>query len=125
MSRLLKWERLALQGDFSKIPKPFRWEASGRLAHFINVHEFPGGFDAISRLALATSAQARETGVWRGSARDLWLCLFFEHRAQRHAASDYSGTPMLEQLCERLRVALSDLSPQEAREIVSELGLRM
>ena len=46
MSRLLKWERLALKGDFSAMPKPFRWEESGRLAHFINVHEVPGGFDA-------------------------------------------------------------------------------
>nr|WP_155921684.1 SOS response-associated peptidase family protein [Mesorhizobium sp. L2C054A000] len=25
---------------------------------------------------------------WYGSARDLWLCLFFEHRAARHTGSE-------------------------------------
>ena len=103
MTRLLKWERLALKGDFSAIPKPFRWEDSGRFAHFLNGYEVAGGFDPLAGLANGMSAEARETGRWRGSARDLWLCLFFQHRAQRHAASDYSGTPMLEQLCETLR----------------------
>jgi hypothetical protein len=123
MRRMLKWERLALKGDFSAMPKPFRWEASGRFAHFINVHEVPGGFDAIARLAIGMSTRARETGVWHGNARDLWLCLFFEHRAQRHAASDYSGTPMLEQLCEALRIALNDLDREEAEGLVSDLKL--
>ena len=35
MSRLLQWERLALNGDFSAVPKRFRWEASGRFAHHV------------------------------------------------------------------------------------------
>jgi hypothetical protein len=121
MTRLLKWERLALKGDFSAMPKPFRWEASGRFAHFINVYEVPGGFDAIARLAIDMSAEARETGRWRGGPFDLWLCLFFEHRAQRHTGS-YRGTPMLEQLCETLRVALSNLSPEDAQSIASKLS---
>ena len=106
MNRMRKWERLALKGDFSAIPKPFRWEDSGRFAHFLNGYEVAGGFDPLADLANGMSAEARETGRWRGGALDLWLCLFFEHRAQRHAGSDYSGTPMLEQLCETLRIAL-------------------
>ena len=112
MSRMLKWERLALQGDFSAMPVPFRWENSARFAHFLNGYEVAGGFDPLAHLANGMSAEARETGRWRGGALDLWLCLFFEHRAQRHAGSDYSGTPILEQLCETLRIALSNLSPR-------------
>ena len=122
VNRMLKWERLALRGDFSAMPVPFRWEQSARLAHFLNGYEVAGGFDPLADLANGMSADARQTGRWRGGALDLWLCLFFQHRAQRHADSDYSGTPILEQLCETLRIALNNLSPEEAQEIASRLS---
>ena len=122
VSRMLKWERLVLQGDFLAMPVPFRWEESARFAHFLNGYEVAGGFDPLAKLANSMSVAACETGHWRGGALDLWLCLFFEHRAQRHADSDYSGTPILEQLCETLRIALSHLSPEEAQEIASRLS---
>ena len=48
MTRLLKWERLALKGDFSAIPNPFRWDDSGRFAHFLNGYEVAGGFDPLA-----------------------------------------------------------------------------
>ena len=124
MNRMRKWERLALKGDFSAMPKPFRWEDSGRFAHFLNGYEVAGGFDPLAKLALGMSTQARDTGSWRGGARDLWLCLYFEHRAQRHASSDYGGTPMLEQLCETLRIALNELNREEAEALVSDLKLK-
>lgn len=122
MSRLRKWERLALMGDFSAMPVRFRWEESGRFAHFIDPNRIAGGFDALCDKAFAMSEHARRMGHWQGSAFDLWLCLFFQHRAQRHASSDYTGSPMLEQLCEDLRIALGELSREEAMTIASKIG---
>ena len=47
---LSAWERLALRGDFSQMPRPFRWEESVRFAHLINGYEEAGGFDRIGPL---------------------------------------------------------------------------
>ncbi|MER8849833.1 hypothetical protein [Mesorhizobium australicum] len=114
MTRLLKWERQALKGDFSTMPAPFRWDQSGRFTHFLNGYEVAGGMNSLADLAIAMSDQARKTGKWQGSALDLWLCLFFQHRAHRHTGSEDSD-PILDELCEALRVALNQLTPNEAK----------
>ncbi|ESX99199.1 MULTISPECIES: hypothetical protein [unclassified Mesorhizobium] len=121
MTRLLKWERLALKGDFSAMPIPFAWDQSGRFAHFLNGYEVTGGMDPLAELSNAMSARVRETGKWEGSALKLWLCLFFQHRAHRHMGSERSE-PMLDGLCEALRMALSRLSPAEAKALASRLN---
>lgn len=123
MTRLSKWERLARKGNFSKMPKPFRWSNSGVFAHFINPNEVEGGFDGIADLANRLWDDARDTGEWRGDARELWLTLFFQHRAQRHMASDYSGTPLHEDLCEALREVLWQLDRRSADALMYSLGL--
>lgn len=115
---LHEWEKLALAGNFSKLPRPFPWRASARLAHFLNGYREAGGFDELTRLALAKSKAARETGHWSGSAYELWLCLFFEHRAARRTGSDPDHG---DQLCEALRSALQALSPGEARNLAERL----
>ena len=120
MKGLLKWERLALKGDFSAMPTPFGWDQSARFAHFLNGYEVAGGFDPLADLAIAMSDQARETGRWQGSALDLWLCLFFQHRAHRHTGSE-GYDPALDALCEALRLALNELSADEAKTLASKL----
>ncbi|ESX98810.1 MULTISPECIES: hypothetical protein [unclassified Mesorhizobium] len=121
MTRLLKWERLALKGDFSAMPGPFEWDQSGRFAHFLNGYDVAGGMDPLAGLAIGMSEQARKIGKWDGSALDLWLCLFFQHRAHRHMGSEDSD-PILDELCEALRVRLSRLSPAEAKALASRLN---
>jgi hypothetical protein len=115
------WERRALRGDFSQMPQPFRWEESVRFAHFINGYEEAGGFDELAHLSLKMSDAARKTGRWRGSAKDLWLCLFFEHRAARHTGSEPEGERLerLDALCEALRLGLDALEPKEAQSLSS------
>ncbi|MER8807521.1 hypothetical protein [Mesorhizobium australicum] len=120
MTRLLKWEREALKGDFSAMPIPFAWDQSGRFAHFLNGYEVAGGMDPLAELSNARSAQARKTGKWEGSALDLWLCLFFQHRAHRHMGSEDSD-PILDELCEAVRVRLSRLTSEEANALASRL----
>lgn len=121
MTRLLEWERLALKGDFSAMPRPFEWDQSSRFAHFLDGYEVVGGIDPLADLSSTISAQARKTGKWEGSALDLWLCLFFQHRAHRHMGSEDSD-PILDELCEALRVRLSRLSPAEAKALASRLN---
>ncbi|MBZ9873181.1 hypothetical protein LB542_20255 [Mesorhizobium sp. BR1-1-9] len=121
MTRLLKWERLALKGDFSAMPSPFTWAQSARLAHFLNGYEVAGGMNRLADLSNVMSAQASTTGKWQGSALDLWLCLFFQHRAHRHMGLEDSD-PRLDELCETLRVALNRLNREEAKVFASYLA---
>ncbi|MER8649638.1 hypothetical protein [Mesorhizobium sp. M0586] len=120
MTRLLKWELLALKGDFSAMPKPFAWDQSVRFSHFLNGYDAAGGMDPLAELANGMASKARETGKWEGSAIDLWLCLFFQHRAQRHMGSD-DRDPMLDALCETLRTRLCRLPPEEANALAGHL----
>ncbi|MEW9838582.1 hypothetical protein [Mesorhizobium marinum] len=113
-----EWEMLALQGDFSQMPDPLLWRESGRLAHFLDGYREAGGFDELCDLAASKAAEARSTGVWCGSALELWQCLFFEHRAARHTGSDPGYG---EELCAALRSALLALEPGEARRLATRL----
>lgn len=121
MTRLLKWERLALRGDFSAIPTPFTFDQTDHFAHFLNGYEVAGGLDLLANRWNAMSEHARKAGRWEGDALDLWLCLFFQHRAHRHMGSPDSD-PMLNELCEALRTALTQLSPEEAKRLASRLA---
>jgi len=123
-TRLYQWERLALGGDFSAIPTPFTWHQSGRFAHFLNGYEMAGGMDRLAEISNAMSAQFRRTGQWQGAAYELWLCLFFQHRARRHLGSE-DIDPRLDDLCETLRTALGQLSPREAGLLASRLAPRV
>jgi hypothetical protein len=103
------------------MPQPFRWAESARFAHLVNVAEVPGGFDRVCEIAIRISDGARNTGTWQGSAYDLWLTLFYQHRLQRHLAMDDSYDPALDDLCETLRAQLVDLSQADANDILSNI----
>lgn len=121
---LADWEKLALRGDYSAMPKSFSWNGSARFAHFLNGYDEVGGLDPLGGLCEwhrpIADAQHR-TGKWDGTAKDLWLCLFFEHRAARHCGSEAEGPELqrLDSLCEALRIALRRLSGYEARTLAS------
>jgi hypothetical protein len=121
IDRLEIWEERVLGGDFSQIPSPFRWEQSARFSHFLNGYKEAGGFDPLAHLATAIGEAARDNGYWRGTARELWLCLFFEHRAARHTGSDLSHSTYHDALCETLRIALQALDPIDARALAARL----
>lgn len=120
MTRLLKWERSALKGDFTAIPSPFMWAQSARFAHFMNGYEVAGGMDRLANLSNTMSERFRETGEWQGTALDLWLCLFFQHRIHRHTGSE-DIDPALDALCDALWHALNRLHPEEAFALSSRL----
>lgn len=115
------WERRSLAGDFSQMPRPFRWRQSGRFAHLLNGYKEAGGFDELASLHHRIARDVMDgRAPWRGSARDLWLCLFFEHRAARHTGSD-GDEGVHDDLCEELRKSLQALDQREAPELASRL----
>lgn len=111
------WEERVLAGDFNAIPAPFRWSRSARLAHLFPAYEKAGGFCELANLASEMSAQRMVTGEWQGDARQLWMCLFFQHRATRHSGHEPAGDELntLNDLCEALRRKLQSLSSEQAR----------
>lgn len=123
MNDLSDWEERVLAGDFSALPEPLGWERSARLAHFLNGYEEAGGAEQLFAITGKLSARARRTGRWAGSAYELWLCLFVEHRRVRHGGYHPDGEELadLDRLCAALRAALVALDPQESRALASRL----
>ena len=109
----LSWELQAHEGHFEAVPTPFVWADSATFAHLLNGYEIMGP-DALARLANQKCAAAEAGEGWDGSATNLWMCLFFEHRRWRHAGIDPEGRALhaLDSLCEALRERL--LAPGEA-----------
>ncbi|PBB20404.1 hypothetical protein CK219_10570 [Mesorhizobium sp. WSM4313] len=108
-------------GDFSAIPIRFTWNQSDRFAHFLNGYEIAGGIDRLAEISNAMSAEFRRTSQWRGTALELWLCLFFQHRTRRHTGSE-ENDPGLDDLCDALRKALNRLSYVESELLTSRLA---
>ena len=119
--RIEDWERRALEGDYTAIPETFGWDGSARFSHFLNGYDELGGLDRLSDFHRPVAEAQRRAGTWNGSAKDLWLCLFYEHRLARHCGSDAEGPELrrLDGLCETLRAALQRLGPDEALALAS------
>ncbi|WP_278117775.1 hypothetical protein [Mesorhizobium sp. WSM4887] len=77
--------------------------------------------DRLAEISNAMSAEFLRTGEWQGTALELWLCLFFQHRAHRHMGLEEID-PSLDDLCDALRKALSRLSFVEAELLASRLA---
>lgn len=118
------WLQHVAAGDFSSIPAPFSWLNSVEFAHLIH------GYDAAKTLGIgdlgpfanAKLDAANLSGEWSGTAAELWLCLFYEHRRARHAGepeSYASDATELDTLCETLRVKLQQMGRNETHIILS------
>lgn len=114
------WEEKAAAGDFSAIPDPLRWADSAKLAHFLNGYEVMGGFEPLANLATRMMDYRTRNGRWGGNAIELWLCLFFQHRAVRHTGEEQTleRLKLLDDLCQELREALRQLGPNEVKDLI-------
>ncbi len=117
------WELHAREGRFEAIPTPFVWDASAMFAHLLNGYDILG-MDALARLANQKCEAAEAGEGWDGSATDLWLCLFFEHRRWRHAGMEPEGRYLhaLDNLCETLRQRLMALGEAERKSLLALLA---
>jgi hypothetical protein len=118
---LKNWERKALRGDFSDVPPDLDWNRSATIAHFIEGYEIVGDAPlGLQDFVNEARVVAKATGNWRGTARDLWLCLFGEHRRARFFDDRPSGENLaiLNKLCATFAQSLHDLSSDECRDLV-------
>jgi hypothetical protein len=127
-------------GEFEAIPETFAWKDSAEFAHLINGYELArklglgreptlngeaapddvGPVGPLGNFANRKREEAKKEGRWDGSAIELWICLFFEHRRERWASACLPADPdpMLDELCRTLRAKLVAVPPQERSALV-------
>jgi hypothetical protein len=118
---LENWEAKALRGDFSDVPIDLSWDQSATIAHFIDGYQIAGDAPSdLQEFVNEARAVAKATGNWRGAARDLWLCLFGEHRRARFFDDRPTGENLaiLNKLCAAFAQSLHDLSSDECHDLV-------
>jgi hypothetical protein len=101
------WPDEVALGIYANMPVPLSWEDSNAFVYLLNGYTAMGP-DELGGFANKRVDQARKTGVWTGSVRDLWLCLFYEKRRWRHFGDEPTGPDrvLLDALCEALRQEL-------------------
>ena len=118
----MTWVELIKIGQFDAIPASFSWQTSAEFAHLIDGYAIMG--DDLGTLANERLQAAEKQGVWRGTSRELWLCLFFEHRRWRHFGEPPSGNDLklLDDLCGALRQQLLLTHEDERTELLNLLA---
>jgi hypothetical protein len=105
------WTRRFVEGELQAIPEDFSWETSREFAHLINGYDLAPalGHGELGDFANGRLETARRSGSWEGSAVELWLCLFFEHRRRRHFGNEPEREELmtLNGLCRSLRAKLA------------------
>ncbi len=120
------WIARARRGDFAALPEPFTWEKTGQFAHLVHGYRVSESL-GLGRLRIWANkriSEARQSGQWTGTAMELWLCLFYEHRRYRHMdEGDPEGDELclLDQLCEQLREKLQRLRAEEHAAIMKAI----
>lgn len=105
----LRWLEQVRQCEWTAIPPDLTYENSSALANLIDGYKLlaeAGLGEPMTYLAEKTRA-AREQGGWRGTALELWIMLFLQHRADRQAGEWAAfRDPLLDDLCRSLRAQL-------------------
>lgn len=111
------WLNRVRGGDFAAMPHELTWLQSARLAHLLNGYDTSRalGFGDLHAWANARAEDAAQTGSWRGTAIELWQCLFYEHRRWRHFGEEPNGQEraLLDHLTQTLRQQLGIAEAQE------------
>ena len=98
------------RGAWHEIPPKLSFSGSAELAMMIDGYALLaelGGADPNDFLTSQWS-RARVDGRWPGTATELWITLFLEHRRQLFAGADElrDVTPLLDELVQQLRATL-------------------
>ncbi len=70
-------------GKFESLPDPLNWDQATKFIYLLNGYEILKS-EKLQAFANRKLRAAEETGIWSGSAKDRWLCLFAENRRWRH-----------------------------------------
>jgi hypothetical protein len=101
------WLRTVQKGNFSAIPETLDWGSSAAFADLIEGYRLgqQAGLGDLRDFCPAASSEAKRTGVWHGTALELWVTLFGEHRRLRHGGIEPAEDErkLLDELCRTLR----------------------
>lgn len=119
------WLDRVRAGDFSAMPEAFTWEDSAAFAHLLH-YDVSVALD-LGDLAFWANERADEaaiTGSWRGSAIELWLCIFYEHRRFRHFGFEPAGADrdLIARLWQQLRSQLQVIGDDERSTILAQIA---
>lgn len=124
----MEWIKDVSNGDFASIPVNLKFAQSGRLATLVSGYKIAGSRQALAEMANQKRFEASRTGVWEGTALELWLCLFFERRRQHfqvmvavYEEAELKEQMLLDELCSTLRRKLLALSPDEQRLVAEQV----
>lgn len=100
--------------DDLAIPRDLKWENSVEFAHLIDGYELCAAARLGEAFDYPDRAHAAAAGGWRGSALELWVALFLEHRRDRFSGPIgiemmIEPPPHLDELCHALVGALGTL----------------
>lgn len=120
------WLDRVRDGDFSAMPEAFSWEASGAFAHLLHGYDVSSALD-LGELAFWANERADEAamaGSWRGTAIELWLCLFYEHRRFRHFGFEpvAADRDLIARLWQQLRDQLQVIGDGEHATILAQIA---
>jgi len=113
------WVEDVRLGKFESLPDPLTWEMATEFVYLLNGYEVFGA-DELGTFANRKSSDMKRQGKWTGSAKDLWLCLFYENRRWRHFGEWPQGSDLenMDDLCRALREALVALDERGRNAIV-------
>jgi hypothetical protein len=123
----LSWLDQVRRGDFSAIPQPLDWAQGAHLAQLLYGYDVSTalGFGELAFWANERADEAATARAWHGTATELWLCLFYEHRRFRHFGFAPQGEDLIlvDQLCRQLHDQLQAIGEAERRTIVEQIAI--
>jgi hypothetical protein len=118
------WVEKVRSGDFSAMPRPFSWNASPEFAHLFDGYELAGGVEQAFEVRRRFNSWLETSRSWNGTATDLWIAIFMEHRGARHTGNDPTAERqvLLDRACEVLRAMLREIGPDERQRLFSAMA---
>lgn len=102
------WLEDVRQGRFEKLPDQLSPDEMLTVAHLVNGYELAqeAGLEDLQEVYAAMTETAARIGTWSGTALELWLVIFGEHRRARQSGHGGEDQHLLETAYAALRVRL-------------------
>ncbi len=120
-----EWIADVREGRFDCLPERLSPEEMNHFAHLVNGYQLAqeAGLGELQDACVTLTEQAAQTGAWKGTALELWLVLFGEHRRARQGGFGDADEHLLDGAYLALRRYLSlDVDPGRSTLISGEVS---